>query len=303
MDTRVSVYKLEVLCKVVERGSVTAAAAALGVAQPVVSAHVRSLERRLGVRLFEREGRGLRLTDAGGVAHAWARDVVERTRHAAAQLDGMRAADAAELGVITSINGTSNGIADATVRFQASHPSARLRLRALPTEHAVSEVLGRRADYAIVSYLAGIAVDGALRVRRLVDDELILVAAPELAQGVDTDALDTLPFVCTPAGTARRRVIDAALAERGVSERRVVMEIGPEQPFHAAIRDGIGYALLSRRSAHAELATGRLVAAELPGGPIAAGIDLVWHRDLEPTPLRHSFRRELAAQLTPAPTV
>jgi DNA-binding transcriptional LysR family regulator len=303
MDTRISLYKLEVLCEVVARGSVTRAAAALGVAQPVVSAHLRSLERRLGVALVQRDGRGVRLTPAGEIAHRWAADVVGRTREASTLLDALGAADAASLGVVTSINGASNGIAEAAVRFQATHPGARLELRALPTEQAVGAVLARDTDFAVVSYLAGMDVDRALRVQRLADDELVLVASPSLAAAwraegdhgaLGVDAFEALGFICTPGGSARRRVIDAGLAARGVWSRRVVMEVGSEGPFHAAVRDGIGYALLSRRTVGDELAAGALAELPLPGGPIPVGIDLVWRRDQRATSLRRAFRREIA---------
>jgi LysR family transcriptional regulator, low CO2-responsive transcriptional regulator len=301
VDNRISLYKLQVFCLVVDRRSVTRAAAELGIAQPVVTAHLRSLERRLGMRLFERVGRGIRPTPAGEIAADWARDLTDRTRQAAAALDALRATDETELTVVTSINGASNGIAQATVRFQATHPETRLRLRALPTEQAVAAVLRRECDYAVVSYLAGVAVDPALRVRRLVADELVLVAAQDLAREAgdapDVTALRSLPFVCTPAGSARRRMIDAALSARGVNERTVVMEVGSEEPFHAALHDGIGCALLSRRSAADELATGRLIEMQLPGGPIGLGIDLVWHRDLELIGVRRTFRGVLSRQL------
>lgn len=301
MDTRISLYKLEVLCEVVDRRSVTRAAGALGIAQPVVTAHLRSLERRLGVRLFEREGRGLTPTPAGRIAAEWARDVVGRTRQAAAALEALRSDEEAELRVVTSINGASNGIARATVDFQAAHPVSRLRLQALPTEQAIAAVLVRDCDYAVVSYLAGVALDPCLQSRRLVDDELILVAAPALAQEVDAapdvDALQSLPFVCTPAGSARRQLIDVGLADRGVATRRVVMEVGSEGPFHTALRDGIGCGLLTRRTAAHDLEVGRLVELAMPAGPIPVGVDLVWRRDQVSTPLRRAFRRELAAGL------
>jgi DNA-binding transcriptional LysR family regulator len=126
------------------------------------------------------------------------------------------------------------------------------------------------------------------------------VDAATSARSMDAATLGSIPFVCTPAGSARRRLIDAGLLARGVASRRVTMEIGSEAPFHAALRDGIGFGILSRRSATDDLTTGRLVELSLPGGPIPAGIDLVWRRDLETTPLRRSFSRELEEELTAA---
>ena len=80
MDTRVTLTKLEVFSLVVELGGVSRAAEHLYVSQPVVSAHVRSLEERVGARLFYREGHHLVLTEAGRAVHGWATSAPARTR-------------------------------------------------------------------------------------------------------------------------------------------------------------------------------------------------------------------------------
>ena len=291
-------------------------------AQPVVTAHIRSLENRLGVKLFQREGRGLALTAAGEITYRWAMDVVGSTHHATALLDAITREGAASLSVATGVNSSSNGIAHAVVRFQMEHPGTHLDLRVLPTEQALATVLARETDFAIVSYLDWLQVDPALRVQHLAADELILVATPSLVaqlkpqsrgavgescgvEGaiptVSSDELAQLAFVCTPGGTVRRTVINAAMRERGVQERRVVMEVRSETLFHAAVRDGAGYALLSRRSAVDMMNRGELAEVGMPGGPIALTIDLVSHRDLKPNPLQTLFRKVIRAQLTKTP--
>ncbi|HEY0718545.1 MAG TPA: LysR family transcriptional regulator, partial [Streptosporangiaceae bacterium] len=59
------VTRLRVLVAVARHGSVTAAARELNYAQPSVSHHLARLEAETGVRLIQRAGRGIRLTDAG----------------------------------------------------------------------------------------------------------------------------------------------------------------------------------------------------------------------------------------------
>jgi DNA-binding transcriptional LysR family regulator len=89
LDSRVTLHKLEVFSLVVELGGVSRAAEQLFVSQPVVSAHIRSLEQRVGARLFYREGRHLRLTEAGRAVHGWANDVLTHTRELSRHLDGL----------------------------------------------------------------------------------------------------------------------------------------------------------------------------------------------------------------------
>src|SRR5262245_46507352 len=62
--------QLDCFRRVIEHGSISAAARALGVGQPAVSKQLRALEERLGVRLLERSTRGLEATPAGSGLYA-----------------------------------------------------------------------------------------------------------------------------------------------------------------------------------------------------------------------------------------
>jgi LysR family hydrogen peroxide-inducible transcriptional activator len=81
----VNVRDLTYIVAVERHGSITRAAEACGVSQPTLSTQVGKLERELGVTLFEREGRGLRLTNAG-------RSVLDHARRALGAVDDLIAA-------------------------------------------------------------------------------------------------------------------------------------------------------------------------------------------------------------------
>jgi molybdate transport repressor ModE-like protein len=68
---------LGVFMRVLDQGSISAAARALGISQPTASAGLHDLERRLGLDLLVRGPRGTHLTETGSVVAAWAREVVE----------------------------------------------------------------------------------------------------------------------------------------------------------------------------------------------------------------------------------
>lgn len=72
------IHQLRSFVTVADSGGVSKAARRLHLAQPAVSQHLRSLERELGVSLFERGGRGMQLTDAGLALLGQAREVLTR---------------------------------------------------------------------------------------------------------------------------------------------------------------------------------------------------------------------------------
>jgi DNA-binding transcriptional ArsR family regulator len=85
--SQATLHKLEVFCMVCELESVTRVADRMRVAPPVVTAHLRFLEKKPGVRLFERSGRRLMLTVAGRRVNKWASDVITRSRELERELD------------------------------------------------------------------------------------------------------------------------------------------------------------------------------------------------------------------------
>src|SRR4029453_15318546 len=91
-STVMELHQLEYLVAVAEEASFTNAAARVHVAQPGVSAQIRRLERELGLTLFDRSGRAVRLTEAGEAVLPYARAALEAVagaRLAADELSGL----------------------------------------------------------------------------------------------------------------------------------------------------------------------------------------------------------------------
>src|SRR5919112_6090197 len=80
------VNRLRVLAAVARHGSVTAAARELHYSQPSVSHHIARLEAETGAQLFQRVGRGIRLTEAGRLLAERAAEIVGRVDSAEAEL-------------------------------------------------------------------------------------------------------------------------------------------------------------------------------------------------------------------------
>lgn len=86
-----SLEQLESFVAVVEEGGVVHAARRLHLTQPPLSRRIRSLEDELGVPLFEREARGMRLTPAGELLLPYARRILDAVREAGEAVRGSSA--------------------------------------------------------------------------------------------------------------------------------------------------------------------------------------------------------------------
>jgi DNA-binding transcriptional LysR family regulator len=151
------VTRLRVLVAVARYGSVTAAARALNYAQPSVSHHLARLEAETGIKLIQRAGRGIRLTDAGRLLAERAAEVIGRLDAAENELaaySGLRAGRL-RLAAFPSALGTIVPAAASMMRGQ--QPGIDLRL----TEAEPPEALRMlRAGYVDVAVVFRYSADG-----------------------------------------------------------------------------------------------------------------------------------------------
>lgn len=238
-DNRLTLQKLEVFCLVVELGSMSRAAERLFVAQPVVTGHVQSLQKRLGVELFYRSGRRLRLTDAGERVFEWARETLARTRALTRELGGLADGEGGGIVVAASTTLGSYVLPEILSRFRERYRGAQISLSVLDPERTVDVVESSECDFAVVA--TGTPPQSrVLSSERIGADRIVLVASPDFMPGVESISLEDLsdmPLVSLPTSGIRRRVTDNELERHGVRLRNIVMELGhPESMKRAAAR-------------------------------------------------------------------
>ncbi|MFD5600836.1 LysR family transcriptional regulator [Leucobacter sp. NPDC058333] len=158
----------------VDGGSFTAAAEALGVSQPTVSALIRKLEEHHQLPLFIRAGRSLTLTAAGTELLSWARQIVDtadRADEALVELRGLQRGSIS-LGVLRNAN--FYFLPDLVEQFHRDRPNVQLRLFGQNSFEVVSGVREGRLEAGIVVLPVP---DDELEVFPLIRDEVLWASA------------------------------------------------------------------------------------------------------------------------------
>jgi len=141
---------LRVVCAIAETGSVTKAAAALGLAQPALTAKLQRIERALGGPLFERDRRGARPTALGELVLARARLLIPAVQSLQVEANQMASGGT---GMARYRIGATNGpiVGGLVHRLSVELPSARVSTYATwSADELTGMLLDGRLDYALV---------------------------------------------------------------------------------------------------------------------------------------------------------
>ena len=148
---------LQTFSAVIENGSFTAAAEALGISKPVVSKQISLLERHLGVQLLHRTTRRLRLTDAGEVFASYSHRIMSDVREAEQSVLPLQNEPQGRLRISAPESLAMSLLPEVLLGFQQQFPKIELDIH----------VSGRLVD------LVEEGIDVALRVGKLEDSSLI----------------------------------------------------------------------------------------------------------------------------------
>jgi len=155
-----------------EQGSFTAAAAMAGVTPAAVSRSISRLEERLGVRLFVRTTRQIRLTDGGRAYFEQCRQALSQLVDAEREVTGQQAAPAGKLRISAPTPYAHFRLLEQLAAFRLQYPEVQVEVH----------VSNRNIDFAEEGYDLAIRgrapQDSTLIARKLEDSALVLVASP-----------------------------------------------------------------------------------------------------------------------------
>jgi DNA-binding transcriptional LysR family regulator len=164
---------LELFCVAAEQGGFTAAANLAGVTPAAVSRTVARLEERLGVRLFTRTTRQIRLSEAGQAYYEQCRQALNQLMEAERDVSGRQVSPRGLLRISTPTTYGHHRLLPLLPAFRERYPDIRVEVH----------VSNRNIDFAAEGYDLAVRVrvpaDSSLIARHLEDAELVLVASPD----------------------------------------------------------------------------------------------------------------------------
>ncbi len=281
--------QLQIFCTVAKHLSFSVAAEELLISQPAVSQQMKSLEQHLNVKLFERLGHKLFLTEAGEAILASAQAILTSRAEMEHALALLRGSSRGRLALGANTTGGMY-VAPAIIRgFRELHPEAEATLQVESTNRILERVMQSMIDVAIVT---GPVEDRRFVIRDLVEDELYLIVSPShpfAGRGsVSVEEVAAEDFAVPEAGSRTRTLIDGAFQGRG-HRLRFTMQLPGTEAVKKAVEANLAVAMVSKHSVPRELALGALAKVEVDSLAIHRPIHVLYRKGKQLSPLAKGF--------------
>ncbi|MBK4987731.1 LysR family transcriptional regulator [Pseudomonas sp. S36] len=234
---------------VAQYGNISHAAQALHLSQPAVSGQLKVLQETFGEPLYQRAGRGVKLTDAGLQLLAHATRLRDTYRQAQALREAMRGLERGTLRIGASTTPASYLLPYLIADFQARYPDVLITT----TQGNTAEILAAldSVDIAMIEGPAGQALPVGTEVTAWREDEIVaIVPSGHPLAGTASQtmaALGAYPLVLREGGSGVRQIVERAFARSGVA-MRVALEIAGVEGVKEAVRAGMGIGFVSAMS-------------------------------------------------------
>jgi DNA-binding transcriptional LysR family regulator len=271
--------QIEAFLTVAERRSVSAAAGVLYVTQPALTTRIKNLERELGIDLFVRTSRGMRLTAEGRAFRPHAQRALQSLAAGRELLRERREGRVGEL-IVGAAPAISTYVLPLVLRsFQASFPNVHLIVRTGHSEDVLELLLREQVQIGLVRDLPHPAVTST----PLYEDEIVLVVHPEHRLAGETSIavqeLGDERLILFDRTSSYFVLTSAFFREAGVVPRGV-MELDNVDATKKMVEHGLGIAFLPYTAVREELADGSLREVAIEGyEPVRRPIVALRRRD------------------------
>jgi DNA-binding transcriptional LysR family regulator len=264
----IDLMKLSVFIHAAERLSFSQAAKELHVTQPTVSYHIKSLERDLNRKLFDRTDSSLHLTEAGRLLLPWARKLIRESYELQEMIASIHERIAGTLRIACSTTTGKYILPQFAARFHELHPGVKISILSCTSEKVIPQIMEEDANLGVVSYDA---CGGPLECQEFFVDHVILIAPngnPWISgEEIDPSELIEIPFIIREPTSGTRKVMLAELGKHDISldEMNIVLEVGNAEAIVKAVEAGFGVSFISHLATNWALSVKSVVKVPVSG--------------------------------------
>ncbi len=286
------IHALRIFLEAARTENFTEAGRNLNLTQPAVSAQIKTLEDYLQVKLFERDGRTVRLTKSGETLMPMAQQLIHMAISAEETIRASEGKVVGNLVIGCSAAAAKYVLPHLVMRFQRLYPNVHVSIPVVSRQFLMEKIAQAEYDLGVVSVREP---DYDMSYSDFFLDRLVLIAPsshPWARQGtIKPHQMLEEYFICREPESGCRATVAEGLAKVGLSIDQLhhVMEIGNAEALAMAVEHGIGMSFVSQPVAVSRLPLGRLAIIQVEGLELISPVEFVYSRSRPASPAQIKF--------------
>ncbi len=283
---------LIVFLKAAECGNFSETGRHLRLSQPAISQRIENLQKHFQTRLFQRDGRSMRLTEAGQVLKPMAKELIVMAQHIDDTMISLRGEVMGEMTIGCSTDSGKYLLPGLIAAYRKEFPKVRVDVHTAGHESVMGKLLAGDVDFGIFSRKS---VHRQLEYLPLIRDDLVLIAPMghrwSKRASISPDDILQEPIILQEESAGTRAVLMRGLAEHGITldMLKVAMVLGNAEAVEMAVEQGIGVAFISRLAAARWIALGCVSEILVEGMALRRDIFLAQSNRNTPTRAQREF--------------
>lgn len=261
-------YRDKVFLAVAEQLSFSKAAEEMNISQPAVTKHIKELESRYNLNLFERRGNKIYLTQAGKIVYNSLKSIAQQYRNLDFEIGQLNNTASGDFVIGASSTISQYVIPKVIAAFHKRYPKIRIHLMNGNSFEMEQLLLENKIDLALVENESS-RTD--IKYKNFLDDELIVVTGARSVyakrKNISFEDLLQFPIVLREQGSGTLEVIKKALAKRNVNsdELNTLIHLGSTEAIKNFLLEFDGIAIISEKAAVTEIYMNSLIKLNVTG--------------------------------------
>ena len=291
--------QLEAFAAVAEEGSFSKAAKALFLTQPTVSAHISSLEKELGVRLFIRNTKEVNLSEDGKILYGYAKQMIILQKKIETTYDQTRKDGSHCIHIAASSVPSQYLLPQILARFSEKYPQEHFKIMETDSAKVVEQVVNGNVD---IGFTGTVLDKKYCQYIPFYKDELVVITPNtdrfrNLKKSEGTAAekewIQNEPIILREEGSGTRKEAEKLLKKMGLDfdSLKIVASMENQETIKRSVSRGMGISIISRLAAGDEIKEGKMLEFSLDGESGRRDINVVYNKNFHLSSLAEKFLR------------